>query len=174
MMRGIRMRRNAVALLMLLFLGSVADGNGFHEPGIQKNTVSVDLGGNGLFLSLSYGRVLIQKERCFIAGLLGVGSVPFIGGITIPHQVTFNLGKRRSFLEMGLGGTWWTGKSNASGYTETISFYHISPILGYRFQSGGGFLFRAYLNPLINLSGPPFIEDYRVIPYLGISLGYAF
>jgi len=42
-------------------------------------------------------------------------------------KLTFNLGKKSSFLELGIGGTYWTGKSNASAYTETINTYQISP-----------------------------------------------
>ena len=140
----------------------------------RKNNIDLSLGGNGLFASVNYSRILLVKSNYFINASIGINTLPFVGGITLPHQLTFNLGKSSSILELGIGGSYWSGKSNASGYTETINSYLLSPVIGWRKHFKNNFIFRAYTNPLFHISGEYYIEDYSVIPYLGISLGYSF
>lgn len=132
------------------------------------------MGGTGLFVSVNYSRILLVKSNYFINASVGIGTVPFTGGITLPHQVTFNLGKKSSFLELGIGGSYWSSKSNSSGYTETVNSYQLCPIIGWRKHFNNNLIFRAYANPLFHISGENYIEDYSVVPYLGISLGYSF
>ncbi|MCZ4695578.1 hypothetical protein DWB61_12705 [Ancylomarina euxinus] len=140
----------------------------------RKNNIDLSIGGTGLFASVNYNRMIFVKTNYFVNASVGIGTVPLNGGIAIPHQVTFNLGKKSSFLELGIGGTCWSGKSNASGYTETLNSYQLSPIIGWRKHFGNNLIFRVYANPLFRISGEYYIEDYSVIPYLGISLGYSF
>jgi hypothetical protein len=140
----------------------------------RKNSIDLTVGGTGLFASINYNRVLLIKSNYFINTSVGVGAVPVTGGITIPHQLTFNFGKKNSFIELGLGGTYWSGKSNASGYTETLYSYQLSPIIGWRKHFNNNLIFRVYANPLFHVSGEYYIEDYPILPYLGLSLGYSF
>lgn len=143
---------------------------------IRKNTIDLSIGGNGLFASVNYNRIIMTKSNYFISSLIGIGATPFVGvgGITLPHQITLNFGKTNSFVELGIGGSYWLGKSNASGYTETINSYQLSPIIGWRKHLVNNLVFRVYTNPLIHISGEKYIEDYSIIPYLGISFGYRF
>jgi hypothetical protein len=103
---------------------------------------------------------------------------PPLGGTgitwTIPHQFTVSLGKGKHFLETGLGGTYATGLTNASGYTEWWHTYNVSPLLGYRVQFRERMVFRAYLSPIVHVWGEIFIEDIKVLPYFGLSLGRYF
>lgn len=140
----------------------------------RKNAVDVTLGGTGLAISVNYNKIILVKPNYFVSAAVGIGSVPSVGGLTVPHQLTFNFGKNSNFLEVGLGGTFWSGESNASGYTETLNSYQISPIIGYRKYLKNNFVIRVYANPLIHISGEYYIEDYSIIPYLGLSLGYTF
>jgi len=140
----------------------------------KKNVMDVTLGGTGLFISANYSRLFILKSNLFLNASTGIGSVPFIGGISVPIQLTCNLGTGKNFFEFGLGGSIWSGKSNASGYKESIDSYNISPIIGWRRNLHYGFVFRSYVNPLIRVSGEYFLEDYSIIPYLGVNLGYSF
>ena len=139
---------------------------------VRKNSVDLTLGGSGLFLSANYSRTILVKPSYFVNASAGIGTVVMIGGVSVPHQLTFNFGKKSSFLELGLGGTFWTGKSNDSGYTETISSYYLSPIVGWRKNFDNNLVFRAYANPLIYISGAQ--SEYAVTPFMGISLGYKF
>lgn len=138
---------------------------------MKKNAISLEIGGNGLFLSANYQRHFPITEKCFLSGEVGIGSVPFVGGLSIPHQITINFGQKNSFFETGVGGSYWTGKTNASGYTEREFSYMVSPIIGYRLQTPKGFLFRGYLSPLISVVGEPFIGNSAVTPMGGISFG---
>lgn len=106
--------------------------------------------------------------------LIGIGATLFPGGITLQHKVTLNFGKINSFIELGISGSYWLSKSNASGYTETINSYQLSPIIGWRKHLVNNLVFRVYTNPLFHISGEKYIEDYTIIPYLGISFGYRF
>jgi hypothetical protein len=139
---------------------------------VRKNSVDITLGGSGLFLSTNYSRVIMAKPNYFINASVGIGTVIMTGGITLPHQLTFNFGKKSSFLELGLGGTFWTGKSNDSGYTETINSYYLSPIVGWRKNFKNNLVFRVYTNPLFYISGEE--SEHTITPYAGISLGYSF
>ncbi len=127
-------------------------------------------------MSVNYGKVLDQHEDYFITGVAGIGMFPPLGGTgviwTLPHQITISIGKNIHFVEIGTGGSYATGKTNASGYTESFYSYNLSPILGYRLQLRNGVVFRAYLSPIVHLSGEFILEDYKVLPYLGLSLGY--
>lgn len=142
------------------------------------NTIFFDLGGTGLFSSVNYGRVLGRHDGYFISGIAGIGMFPPLGGtgatLTIPQQFTLSLGRGIHFLEAGLGGTYATGKTNASGYAESWYTYNLSPIVGYRVQFRKRMVFRAYLSPIVHLFGEIFIEDYKVLPYFGLSLGHQF
>lgn len=140
----------------------------------RKNNIDISLGGTGIFASVNYSRILLVKPKYFINASVGIGAVPSIGGFTIPHQISFNIGKKSSFLELGIGGSYWTGKSNSSGYTQTVYSYQLCPIIGWRKHFDNNLIFRVYVNPLIHISGEYFIENYSVVPYLGISLGYSF
>ncbi|MCK5137059.1 MAG: hypothetical protein KAR19_14835 [Bacteroidales bacterium] len=174
MKKKIRFSLIAFCLLLSPIVYSQENNGDLKKILERKNSVDLTIGGTGLFLSVNYSRILAVKSNYFINTSVGIGTVPFIGGISLPHQVTFNLGKKSSFLELGIGGNFWSGKSNSSGYTETINSYHISPIIGWRKNFKNNLVFRAYANPLIYLSGEHFLENLSVTPFLGVSLGYAF
>lgn len=141
---------------------------------IKSNSIDVTFGGSGLFASVNYNRMFFSKADYFVNASIGIGTVPFTGGISLPHQATINIGKSSSFLELGAGGVYWTGKSNASGFTETLYSYQIYPLIGWRKHFQNHLTFRLYINPLIHISGEYYIENYNIIPYVGVSLGYKF
>lgn len=163
-------------IIYCILLSSVthSQNNTLRNTIIRKNIIDISLGGSGLFLSANYSRVIFITSKYFVNTSIGIGTVPFVGGFSVPHQISFNIGKENSFIELGVGGSYWSGKSNSSGYTETLYSYNLSPIIGWRRNFKSNMVFRAYLNPLIHISGEYYIENYSVVPYLGISLGYAF
>jgi len=141
---------------------------------VPKNSVSLNMGLMFLAPSVEYGRILLQKEKWFLNGSAGIGTVAMAGGVTVPHQLTFNIGKRSSFFEVGAGGVFWNGTTDASGFTERESSYNIGPLLGWRKYCKRKFFFRLYMNPLV-LS--PISNDFSDIFYIlntGFSFGYSF
>ena len=96
-------------IILGLLLSSMALSQETHESiskhRIRKNSVDLTLGGSGLFISANYGRIIMVEPNYFLNASVGIGTVIMIGGVSIPHQLTFNFGKKSSFLELGLGGT---------------------------------------------------------------------
>ena len=155
-------------------MSSVVLGQGTNEYSPKKNSIDATIGGMGLGISINYSRVLSTKEKYFVVASVGIGTLPAIGGYSIPHQVTFNIGSDSNFMELGIGGNYWSGKTNSSGYTETTSSYNLAPIIGWRKHFKNNLIFRIYANPLFHVSGEYFYENYAVVPYVGMSLGYGF
>jgi hypothetical protein len=161
-------------LVLSLMAFSQKNVNKLYKTEIRKNNVDITLGGTGIFISANYNRIVLYKSDYFINASVGIGTVPFAGGTTIPHQLSVNLGKQSSFIELGVGGTYWSGTSNSTGENETLSSYLLYPLIGWRKHFKSNLNFRIYANPLIHISGEHFIEDYTIVPYLGISFGYRF
>ena len=134
---------------------------------VKKNAVDFTLGGQGILGSLNYYRVLTVQPGYFVNFSVGAGTAYMVGGTTFPHQLTINFGKKSSFLEMGVGGTFWTGKDTSTGTFDNVSSYVTSPVLGWRKHFDNNFTLRIYANPLMNS-----LEE--IIPFGGISFGYRF
>ena len=141
---------------------------------VKKNNIEFAVAGLGLGISVNYGHVVFVKPNYFLNVSVGVGSVPFAGGLSIPHQLTINYGKKSSFLELGIGGVYWTGSSSATAEQEKLYSYQITPIIGFRKHIKQHLILRVYVNPLFRVSGVSYYDNYDVIPYLGFSLGWAF
>jgi hypothetical protein len=162
------------AATLLLALNIFAQTNSKNEFTVPKNSVSVNMGLMFLAPSVEYGRILIQKEKWFLNGSAGIGTIAVAGGVTVPHQLTFNFGKRSSFFEVGAGGIFWNGTTDASGFTERESSYNIGPVLGWRKYCKRKFFFRLYMNPLVLT---PISNDFSDVLYFlntGFSFGYSF
>ena len=154
--------KNLLFRILLLSSGVFAQSN--NEPTIKMNSVDATIGGMGLGISLNYNRTVSEKENYFVVASLGLGTLPSLGGYSISHQVTFNLGTNGNYMELGLGGNYWSGKTNSSGYTETTNSYNLSPIIGWRKYFRNNLIFRVYANPLFHVSGEYFYEDNVVVP----------
>lgn len=169
-MKGIRII-TLFGLCLLISTIAYSQENDDHLSKIIKaqNSIDLSIGGTGLFASVNYNRIVLAKSNYFISTSAGIGIVPIINGITIPHQVTFNLGKKNNFLELGIGGSFFRGET---GFLRFWYMYQLCPIIGYRnHHPSRNLTFRAYANPLFHISGEYFVDEYSVIPYFGISLG---
>ncbi len=141
---------------------------------LPKNSIDISINFPFIAPSIEYGRVLTHKEKWFLNVSAGIGTVAYAGGVTIPQQLTFNLGKRSGFFEIGAGGIFWNGDTDSSGFTERESSYNIGPLLGWRKYCKRKFFFRVYMNPLV-LS--PISNDFSDVLYIlntGVSFGYSF
>lgn len=136
----------------------------------SKNAISAGILGMGGGLALNYDRLVWQNPKMFLSAGMGVGMVPL--GISLPHYVTANIGKKRGHLEVGIAGTYITGKFQWT--TETTQLYLLAPVVGYRFQPSKGFYFRVHLCPMINIYDPQNLIRIPVLPYTGFDVGYSF
>ncbi len=166
-------------LVILLSLPVLAQKKDFSraEALQRRNNVTLTLGGNGLFLSVSYDRILVVKSNYFVDISAGIGIFPGIAGGNIPHQIVINKGKRTSFFMIGLGGTYEWHKTDESGFTKSVNSYNLVPIIGWKKFFGSHLLFSIYASPLIHISGINLYGGgygYGVIPYAGVSFGFTF
>lgn len=142
----------------------------------KKNQFYLELGGNAIIYSFNYERMI--TDNFSLRG--GIGISPTLGlvegtFIFIPITGSFLLGSNTSKLEIGLGVTYFSGKETEFfSYevdSETKSKLFITGILGYRYVSSGGFIFRVAFTPLYN---PDKTEDSKFLPWGALSFGYAF
>ncbi|MBD2755362.1 hypothetical protein [Spirosoma validum] len=101
---------------------------------------------------------------------IGVGG-GFTGGAgmvgqTVPHYVTYGIGRGRAMVEFGYAGVWMEKQTMETVMTSGGTFrdrqtkwvYGAAPLIGYRYTAYSGFLFRANLT--------------MVLP--GVSVGWIF
>lgn len=110
-----------------------------------KNNVNLEVLGSASLVSLNFDRLFVVNPNLMLSGKIGVGfnqSQTFcfgdcdkkIGLLTVPHHLTINIGKKHHFLELGVGGTLFTGYHLAQQYV-------LYPLIGYRgtpLKSGKG------------------------------------
>lgn len=165
-------KKNLISILLLVF--SLSAFSQQESSNKKMNSIDLSLGGIGIGASVNYSRVIVSNPSNFLNASLGVGFLPFTGGFTLPHGLSYNLGKSSSFLELGLHGVYWTGEDNSNVKMESKSSYMISPLIGWKKEFNNHLVFRVYANSFVHVSGEYFIEKYTVVPYLGLSLGYKF
>lgn len=140
------------------------------------NCISIGLLGDGANVSLNYERVIFLKKFCFISGKIGAGygkELTRTGPdepqppvyLSLPLEVTANLGSRRHFIAAGIGNTVTIG--NVSPH------YLLYGKIGYRFLplTKSNISISAFVDIFIN-KGAEFRNLYFV-PF-GMGLGYTF
>jgi len=140
----------------------------------KQNQFFLELGGNGIFYSVNYERLL--SENFSIRG--GIGYTPgliFVEGtfIHIPVTASYLIGSNSSKFETGLGFTYFSGKDveifGLEGEDKSVIL--LTGIIGYRYISQNGFVFRIAFTPFYN---PNETEDSKFLPSGALSFGYAF
>ncbi len=137
----------------------------------KRQTVYLELGGNGLFTSVNYDFQLTKKPGLGIRAGIGFYSLdPFVLTIPVGVNYLFELQQNKSYMELGLGATWT--KENVSLYLEPdlnkkrTNFGNYFPTIGYRKHTKKSFMWRMSLTPLINQNG--------FQPFFGGSFGKLF
>ena len=167
-------------VLLLLHIMVSAAGANAQEGEVEKDPrpdfiISGNLAGDASILSLDFDKLFFLKPALTLSVKGGLGfnsefqlfsSEPPNNYFILPHHVTCNFGKNRSFLELGVGGAWVTDNRN--------NYYLGYPILGYRYHpfKNPGFSFRVWIYYPF---GQDFNMDWDVImllPY-GLSFGIA-
>lgn len=147
---------------------------GFTRP-LKQNQLYLELGGNGFIYSVNYERLLSKSFS--IRG--GIGYTPTLivadgDYFFIPVTGSLLAGSETSKLELGLGVTYFSGKVKKIFIyevdSETESRLVFNGILGYRYVSSGGFIFRVAFTPFYN----PDNENSNFLPWGALSFGYAF
>lgn len=133
--------------------------------GIRKNSVYLEIMGNGAVYSINYDRILRLKKGDVM--FLRIGGNEYHGIKTIGPS--YNLivaagimkGGPRNFFEAELGFTWFSNEPDRLIVLST----------GYRYQGRKGLLFRATPMFIVNSEKG---DTFGNCPWFGLSLGYSF
>ena len=137
-----------------------------------KNTIYLELGGNGLAYSLNYERIFREKGNHLLSVRFGASYwTYFINDLSdeivvaVPLEFNYLLGKGDNYLNLGIGIT--PAISNVGLYD-----YWFVPRVGYRFQKQDGQFISVGLTPLVWPKLVP-AEQY-FLPWASIQLGISF
>lgn len=182
----------------VFFLNLVIFFNGFcqqidsvtvnNDPTLRRNALYLEFAGNAPRMSLNFERNLIHKNIISIYGRMGFG-VDIIslskGNLfvpSIPLEISTSIGKRKHFIELGVGGAPFLSKmemwSSAAYYNDldidSIDYklyFLFTPRIGYRYESNKGWLLRAAYTPILYNSSNEY-DKYQT--NFGISFGKLF
>ena len=172
-------RMNRV-LLVLFLTFSTAGAYSQDTDTVQKwrsdFIISANIAGDASILSLGFDKFFFLKPALTLSAKVGFGfnqefqifsSEPPNSYFILPHHLTCNFGRNRSFLELGVGASWVTGNRD--------NYYPVYPILGYRYHpfKNPGFSFRVWVYYPLGQKNFFNWDVIMMIPY-GLSFGVAF
>jgi len=143
-----------------------------------KNSINADFLGNATLVGVSYERIFKISRNLFLAGKIGTGygkqllldyydslATKFPVYLSFPHQITFNIGKNRHFIEAGVGGTVTIGDVSPHYVPYITAGYRLQPLYA------GNIKFRVFGNFI-----PVNHKNYHNIFFMpfGLSLGLCF
>jgi hypothetical protein len=167
--RNIKNIGSAALLSVLFFTAAAQDDKPYREP-TGLNNWYIELGGNSLFYSANYEKVLIKTERWGWVGRVGLGFNP--GDYTLlnkvelekhtfmaPFHTSVLYGPNKEKLELGIGFTM---------LAQNISSREIVPtaVFGFRVVETNKICFR------VNYA--PFIRSGVYYDWFGVSIGKNF
>jgi len=140
-------------------------------PIAKPNALYVEGLGNGGLLSWNYER-MASPTLGMRAGIASWTASDFWGGgeasfLNFPLTLSYLPGSRGSGWEIGGGLLVGRVKESASR-----GIVNLTAILGYRWVSGGGWLYRAGFTPFYSLAGD--YPDDAFFPSIGLSFGKTF
>ena len=157
-----------IATLMISILATAQSGSDSMVSRAQG--VFLEVGGASLVIGINYD-TRFSNRRNGLGMRLGVGYFGLEDNnlITIPVMLNYLIGKRKNFLELGLGATYVSAKFDFLGLSNKEEYEKIMAIsvVGYRYQPlNTGFMFRVGIAPIFRNEVLP------AYPY--ISFGYTF
>ena len=170
---------SAIALLFSMLVYGQQDlvpREGILDPEIygssRKNALYSELGGSGFLLSVSYERKLVDEEKLELNARIGFGSALLLSAVPLAG-LNLCVGSSNSKFEIGFNAV----RTYALDLfqSDNATFVLANPIVGYRYSSEKGLLFRLTASPFFVLSDPDdWIDEAFVFPWAGLSLGYSF
>ena len=141
------------------------------ETRLRKNSIYGELLGSGFLLSLNYERELYRNENVKFNFRIGTGTAIFVNAVPLAG-VNLLFGKNNNNFELGFNGIRTYAISIMGGDGNYVL---ANPVLGYRYVSDKGLVFRASFTPFFQLYDPDdWVTDELFVPFAGISLGYSF
>jgi hypothetical protein len=157
-----------IKFIIAVFL-SATTGIAAGQNSFKKNDIYLEAGGNGLFGSISYERQLTKEPG--LGARIGIGVYSeneFFLTLPVGVNYLFELKKKNTFIDAGLGVTWAMVDGKFSNDPTDIqeNFTSFIPSIGYRKHTAKNVMWRISLTPVIN--------KYSFTPWLGLSIGKRF
>ncbi len=161
-----------VSTVMISIYGQTAKTTKFKF----KNSAQIEAGGHGLFYSLNYERIIINRDGFKTAGQVGFSYYPEQTGVRdlwIPLVVNELFSFTNHHIEIGIGHIFIREASRDMENNPTTWYWSgaFTGRLGYRYQKPEGRL-------IIRVGFTPFLEyedNYREFhPSGGVTFGYCF
>lgn len=141
---------------------------------LRGQAIFMEIKGSGVNLTFNYDTRLSSKNNGFGARI-GVGYFGdrFQNAINIPVEISYLVGNRNNFVELGTGIVW--GNYNevsddqigfAAIYITPLDGFGLNLNIGYRYQKPGRIMYKLNFTPLFTTT--------QVYPLAGISCGYSF
>jgi hypothetical protein len=168
--------------LIVLVVGTVS-AQEIEEP-LMKNTIFLELAGNGGFYSLNYDRILLEKAKWKLAGRIGAmyyrEELNYLDynhslKIAVPIEASYLRGKGDHYLELGIGMTPWYENYKDFDASEISHIVLLSSArLGYRYQKKeGGMFLKAGFTPLLQFKNKVYENGSSIFfPWGGLAIGF--
>lgn len=172
------MTRHLTILFLLPLAMYVSCQDVAGDPFQHKNSIQADVGGHGIYYSLNYERVFVNRNVYKTAFQLGTSYYPPSTGIRdiwIPIGINEIFLQGKHHLEAGLGYLPVIEASrNLQGVAREWFWSHLAlGRAGYRFQKPEGrLILRVAFTPVLELDRLGHGDKFH--PLGGISVGYAF
>jgi hypothetical protein len=176
------MLNKQLALFLFLLAGtSLSAQDSIARP--PRNFVYAELGGNGFIYSINYARVFDSRHTELFHPVLraGFSYVPHRmfndpwsdadGVYLLPLEASVLIGKKRHYLEAGLGITFTYYKTIFSSTPHSPDYYTRYEVIGF---GRLGYCFRPLKrNMLFRIAATPVLQ-FPDFLWAGVSAGYAF
>jgi len=142
----------------------------YGQTTLKQNDIYIEAAGNGLFASVNYERQLTKEPGLGIR--LGIGfytEKAFYLTIPVGINYLFELKKKNSFIDAGLGATWARINGEVFGSSKNSNgdhFINFIPSIGYRKHTNKNIMWRISITPAAN--------KFTLVPWLGFSIGKRF
>ena len=138
----------------------------------RKNAIYGELGGSGFLISVSYERKLVDEEKLELNARIGFGSALLLSAVPL-FGLNLCTGSHHNKFEIGFNAV----RTYALDlfFADNTTYILGNPVVGYRYVSESGFLFRLTASPFFALSDPDdWIDEGFAFPWAGLSMGYSF
>lgn len=169
--------------LFCVFAVSAVSAQNYQQV-VKKNTLFLELGGNGGYYSINYDRIVLDKQNWKLAGRIGAmiyrEELNYLESnhqltSAVPLELSYLRGKGNHLLELGLGLTpVYQNYVNPEESRVSEQLMLATGRIGYRYQrSEGGLFFKAGFTPMLELGANPFSKSGNtVFPWAGLAIGY--
>lgn len=173
---------NRIFILLVFFLSTSAT---LFAQDLKRNSVYIELAGNGIIYSVNYDRVIPLSNQFKLAPRVGIALLPTskdsdYSNLILPIEINALWAKNKeskNHFEFGVGLNLVTVKIQfINDPSETIYLAKVTTgRLGFRHQKPkGGFMYRVGLVLPIAEDNNAKIKDLKRNYFGGISLGYTF